>query len=155
MKVLKLSIAILFLTAGMDASARIVNRRVKDTPKVCSMMKNDMMLSRAGKKVYGTLRHSIVIEDKIDVVNDLGKKICSFNFDSLNTYGDIGAFEFYIDEYQNYLYPFIKDDAGVTTLKVSLNSCEIEVAVEGDQFETPKCSKPLKKIHKRSSKRRA
>lgn len=155
MKVLKLSIAILLLTAGMEASARIVNRGVKETPKVCSMMKSDMMLSRAGKKVYGTLRHSIVIEDKIDVVNDLGKKICSFNFDALNPYGDVGSFEFYIDEYRNYLYPFIKDNAGVTTLRVSLNSCEIEAAVEGEQFETPKCSKPLKKLHRRSSKRRA
>lgn len=137
------------------ANARIVNRKVKDAPKVCAVMKEDPLLSKAKKQVFGTLKHSVVIENNISILNDLGKKECQWDFDTLKAYGDINSFNYYIDEYKNYIYPYFKneDKKGYTMLKISLNSCEIEDTLINDKLELPKCEKPPGKKSK-SKKRR-
>ena len=70
-------------------AGRIVNRRVKDAPKVCAVMQEDKFLSKEKKQVFGTLKHSVVIEDNISILNDLGKKECQWPFEKLNAYGSI------------------------------------------------------------------
>ena len=80
-------------------AGRIVNRRVKDAPKVCAVMKEDKFLSKQKKQVFGTLKHSVVIEDNVSILNDLGKKECQWPFEKLNIYGNIDNFNYYIDEY--------------------------------------------------------
>lgn len=151
---LTLIVAVMTLTE-VSWAGRIVNRKVKDSPKVCSDMKQDSFLSRAGKKVYGTERTSVIIENKVSVVNDLGKKICAWEIDKLSPYGNVTDFKFYIDEYKNYIYPYVKnsEDDSVTTLKISLNSCQIEETEEDTKFSTPKCDKPVIKKNKRARKK--
>lgn len=151
------SIALLFtqLVYIQYSSGRIVNRRVKEAPKVCAVMQEDKLLSKDKKIVYGTLKHSVVIEDDVSVLNDLGKKECQWSFDKLNTYGSVNSFNYYIDEYKNYIYPYFKkpDDSGYTILKVSLSTCEIEDSSELDKLELPKCGKPIKKKRKSVKKK--
>jgi hypothetical protein len=146
----------LIILLSMQAEAgRIVNRRVKDAPKVCAVMQEDKLLSKEKKQVFGTLKHSVVIEDNISILNDLGQKACQWPFEKLNIYGNIESFNYYIDEYKNYLYPYFKntDKEGYTMLKVSLNSCEIEESFDSDKLEFPKCSKPP--ASKKKSKKKA
>ena len=151
-----LSLSIIVLLASPVVSARIVNRRVKDAPKVCAIMKEDTLLSKENKQVFGTLKHSVVIEDKVSILNDLGKKACQWDFDKLNVYGNIGAFSFYIDEYKNYIYPYLKNENNkYTMLKISLATCEIEDSYANDKLEFPKCSKPPAKKSRSKKKRRA
>lgn len=138
---------------SQDSFGRIVNRRVKEAPKVCAVMKEDKLLSKDNKQVFGTLKHSVVIENNISILNDLGKKECQWSFDKLNAYGNIEAFNYYIDEYKNYIYPYFKHDDGYTMLKVSLATCEIEDASTNDKLELPKCGKPAPQ--KRKSKKKS
>ncbi len=149
---------ILFLSALVVSpmlSARIVNRRVKEAPKVCAVMTEDKLLSKNEKQVFGTLKHSVVIEDNVSVINDLGKKQCQWNFEKLNAYGNVDAFNFYIDEYKNYIYPYIKTlDNKYTMLKISLATCEIEDTYAYEKLEFPKCEKPVKPRKSKASKKK-
>lgn len=141
------------------SEARIVNRRVKESPKVCAYMKQDDLLSKPGKTVFGTLRNSVVLEDNISVVNDLGKKVCQWKLDqfqqAFESTGDLNQSQFYIDEYKNYIYPIIKDEQAntVKTLKISLSTCEVESSDEGDRFQEPKCEKPKSVKKNRKTKK--
>ena len=145
----------MLLSNQADAS-RIVNRKVKEAPKVCAVMPEDKLLSKEKKQVFGTLKHSVVIEDNISILNDLGKKECQWPFEKLNIYGDIEGFNYYIDEYKNYIYPYFKkaDKDGYTMLKVSLATCEIENSYDNDKLEFPKCSKPIGESKKSKSKKK-
>lgn len=136
-------ISLAFLNADL-AQARIVNRKVKEAPKVCSNMNEDKLLSKNDKKIFGTLKHSLIIENKVSVLNDLGKKICQWNLDTFNAYGKVDDFKYYIDEYKNYIYPYKQnsDEGTYTTLKISLVNCEIEGSQVDESLNLPKCSKP-------------
>ena len=136
-------------------AGRIVNRRVKDAPKVCAVMAEDKFLSKENKQVFGTLKHSVVIEDNISILNDLGKKECQWPFEKLNIYAEVDSFNYYIDEFKNYIYPYFKntDTQGYTMLKVSLSTCEIEDSYANNKLEFPKCSKPPAKKSKPKKKR--
>jgi hypothetical protein len=146
----------LMLTPQADAG-RIVNRRVKDAPKVCAVMKEDKFLSKENKQVFGTLKHSVVIEDNISILNDLGKKECQWPFEKLNIYAEVDSFNYYIDEYKNYIYPYFKnvEKNSYTMLKVSLATCEIEDSYDNDKLEFPKCSKPPAAKKSKSKKKRS
>lgn len=150
----------LFLVVALSITqaveARIVNRKVKEAPKVCAIMQEDRLLSKENKQVFGTLKHSVVIEGNVSILNDLGKKECQWPFDKLNAYGNIGDFNYYIDEYKNYIYPYVKneDQKSYTMLKISLVSCEIEDAVTYDKLELPKCEKPSSGKKSKSKKRK-
>ena len=151
---------LVFITAmlmfeNQAEAGRIVNRRVKEAPKVCAVMKEDKPLSKEKKQVFGTLKHSVVIENNVSILNDLGKKECQWPFEKLNIYGDIGTFNYYIDEYKNYIYPYFKNTEkdGYTMLKVSLATCEIEDSFDNDKLEFPKCSKPPAAKRSKSKKK--
>lgn len=144
------------LVFGNSAEAgRIVNRKVKEAPKVCAVMQEDKLLSKEKKQVFGTLKHSVVIEDNVSILNDLGKKECQWPFEKLNIYGNIDTFNYYIDEYKNYIYPYFKntEKAGYTMLKVSLATCEIEDSFDNEKLEFPKCSKPAGTKKSKSKKK--
>lgn len=143
------------LIISQAAEARIVNRRVKDPPKVCAIMKEDRFLSKAKKQVFGTQKYSVIVENKVSLLNDLGKKACQWNLEKLNVYGDIASFNYYIDEYKNYIYPYVRnEDKGYTMLKISLASCEIEDTFINDKLELPKCGKPSPVKKSKGKKRR-
>lgn len=147
-------LALILLAINESAFSRIVNRKVKEAPKVCAMMNQDQLLSKDQKQVFGTLKHSVVIEDNVSVLNDLGKKECQWDFQKLNIYGNIAKFNYYIDEYKNYIYPHLKGlDNKYTILKISLTTCEIEESVVSDTLQFPKCEKPKSKKSKSSKKR--
>ncbi|MBC7753262.1 MAG: hypothetical protein H7Z71_03425 [Moraxellaceae bacterium] len=133
-----------FMFENTAHAGRIVNRRVKEAPKVCAVMQEDKLLSKEKKQVFGTLKHSVVIEDNVSILNDLGKKECQWPFEKLNIYGNIDTFNYYIDEYKNYIYPYFKntEKTGYTMLKVSLATCQIEDSFDNEKLEFPKCSKP-------------
>lgn len=143
-----LGVLFVVAVASVQAEARIVNRGVKENPKVCGYMKEDKYLSKHGKWIFGTLRNSLVLEEKISIVNDLGKKLCQWNFEKfqsfveLTPYSDFTRFKFYIDEYKNYLYSALPrgGEQGYTAIKISLSTCEIEGSEEVARFE-PKCSR--------------
>ncbi len=146
--------SLLLLLIIPAAEARIVYRKVKEPPKVCGIMKEDPYLSKEEKIVYGTLKYSVVIEEKVSLISDLGKKKCQWNIDDFAAYGEVESFSFYIDEYKNYLYPFVKNvqNNSYTMLKIALASCQVEDMLVNEKLELPKCDKPAPKS--RPKKRR-
>lgn len=151
------AIGVILLLNQQANAGRIVNRRVKDAPKVCAVMQEDKLLSKEKKQVFGTLKHSVVIEDNISILNDLGKKECQWPFEKLNIYGNIESFNYYIDEFKNYIYPYFKNTEknSYTMLKVSLETCEIEDTFDNKKLEFPKCSKPPAAKKSKSKKKEA
>lgn len=155
---LLLRTAILFsiVFGAMTAEAgRIRMRKVKDAPKVCSVMGEDKYLSRGGKRIFGTLRNSVIIEQDISLVNDLGKKICQWPANKLQaSLGDLGKYSFYIDEQRNALYPYIKADSQYQFLKISLDDCSLGEIQTAEKLELPKCESK-KKSRSRSKRKLA
>jgi hypothetical protein len=135
----------LIILIPVSADARIVNRKVKEAPRVCAPMKEDSYLSRDGKRIFGTLRNSVIIEDEIFVVNDLGKKICQWPLDKLSQFAEPLNFNFYIDEYKNKLYPHIKKENGFLVMSVDLADCSMQDTSYLEKLDFPKCVKPTKK----------
>lgn len=141
------------------AEARIVNHKVKEAPKTCKLMEEDNLLSREEKKVLGTLRHSVLIEDdvkNITLVKDKGEKICQWSFDqwagiqSDNKLPDLKTFKFYIDEYKNVIYPYVqKADKSYFVMSVPIDTCELTNQITKAELDLPKCQIP--KIAKRKS----
>lgn len=146
--------SLLFLLVVPAVEARIVLRAVKEPPKFCGVMKEDPYLSKENKIVYGTLKYSVVIEDKVSLISDLGKKACQWSIEDFAAYGDVDRFSFYIDEYQNTIYPFIKNEENnsYTMLKIPLVSCQVEDMLVNEKLELPKCSKPSPKTRGKRSK---
>lgn len=137
------------------ANARIRLHKVKDPPKSCAVMKEDELLSRKDKLVWGTERNSVIVDDaEITIVNDLGQKICEWNKASFAAFGNVDDFRFYIDEYKNLIYPYIDNKGtGVTMLTVPLQTCSLNDQRTLASLEMPKCDKP-KKVSRRSSRRK-
>lgn len=156
--ILSLWIVISFCIAA--EAGRIRMRKVKDAPKVCSVMEEDKLLSRGNKRIFGTLRNSVILENDISIVNDLGKKICQWPSDKWQALGDLSKFTFYIDEQRNALYPYMKNDGQYQFVKISLDDCELGELQATDKLELPKCeskkkSRPRSKRKVASNSRRA
>ena len=144
---LLLRTAILFSIVCGTVSAeagRIRLRKVPVAPKVCANMDEDKFLSRGGKRIFGTLRNSVIIEQDISLVDDLGKKICQWPTNKWQAYGDPTKFNFYIDEQRNALYPYMKSDSNYQVMKISLDDCSIGELQTTDKLELPKCESKKK-----------
>lgn len=148
--ILSLWIVISFTFAA--EAGRIRMRKVKDAPKVCSVMEEDKLLSRGNKRIFGTLRNSVILENDISIVNDLGKKICQWPTNKWQSLGDLSKYSFYIDEQRNALYPYMKMQNQYQFLKISLDDCELGEMQATDKLELPKCE--AKKKSRSKSKRR-
>lgn len=162
---MKIIITLIFsLTFIQHSDARIRNRKVKEAPKACKTMVEDNFLSREDKKVLGTLRHSILIEDdenkkNITLVKDKGEKMCQWSFDQWssiminNRLPDIESFKFYIDEYKNVIYPYVqKSDKSYFVMSIPIQTCDLSNQVTKAKLELPKCETPSKS-RKRFKKR--
>ncbi len=146
------------------AEAKIRLRKVKEAPKACKTMEEDSFLSRKEKKVLGTLRHSVLIEDdaseqSITLVKDKGEKICQWELSEWsaiqqdNKLPDIQAFKFYIDEYKNVIYPYVqKKDKSYFVMSVPIQTCDLTSQQTYAKLDLPKCEKPTR-AKKRSKKR--
>lgn len=149
--ILSLLIVISFTFAA--EAGRIRMRKVKDAPKVCSHMDEDKLLSRGNKRIFGTLRNSVILENDISVVNDLGKKICHWPSDKWQALGDVNKYAFYIDEQRNALYPYMKAENQYQFLKISLDDCELGEIQTTDKLELPKCEKKKKSSRSKSKRK--
>lgn len=161
-------LAVLFI-AETGYAGRIRNRKVKEAPKACKEMAEDTMLSRQGKVVFGTLRHSLLIEEDLNegetksttvsLVKDKGEKICQWTEEQWNQIlaenkiDKITRFSFFVDEFKEMLYPFVKrDDNSFLIMKVPFSTCGLEEKSTLAKLELPKCEAPKKSKHKRSRK---
>jgi hypothetical protein len=137
-------------------AGRIVNRRVREPAKVCAYMLPDKLLSKGEKSVFGTEKYSVVIDRDLSILNDLGQRKCNWSLNQFSSYGELDDFKYYIDEFKDYIYPYIKNaDQKYTILKVSLNSCQIESESNTSFLEFPKCEKPKVKRHKKVKKKKS
>jgi|GEM_PF-3828530 len=144
--------------------ARIVNRKVKEAPKTCKLMAEDTFLSRSEKRVLGTLRHSLLIdqnEENITLVKDKGEKICQWSFNQWagiqadNKLPDINNFKFHIDEYKNVMYPYVqKADKSFFMMNVLISNCDLNNQITKVNLDLPKCEIP-KIAKRRISKKRS
>src|SRR3989344_749947 len=154
--VLHLSLVILIISATLLASeseARIRMRKIKDTPKTCTVMKEDPLLSRPAKPVWSTERHSVVISNQVTLVNDLGVKVCSWNKDLFTEVADVNTFRFYIDEYKEVIYPHVdQKERGFVMFQAEFKDCVLGKKPTTVRAEFPVCKKPKKK--KKTSKKR-
>ena len=133
-------------------------------------MAEDSMLSRDGKKVMGTLRHSLLIESDseedtesvrtISLVKDKGEKICHWTFAQWNeilqnnNIDNPTKFSFYVDEYKEVLYPYVKkEDNSFFVMSIPFNSCEFSSQSTRESLDLPKCEIPRKKLRRKKSKK--
>ena len=158
-----LLIALSFILFGsIQAEAgRIRNRKVKEAPKICGLMQEDVHLTRDGKMVYGTLRHSLVFENdeqmnSISLVKDKGEKICQWKSTvwngilKNNQVENQINFKYYVDEYKEILYAYAhKADKSYFIMTIPFATCSLEQQVTRADLELPKCEIP-KKTKKKS-----
>lgn len=147
-----LVISILFSSVFLNAKIRL--RKVKDAPRTCTVMKEDPLLSRANKKIFGTEKNSIVIDDGISLVGDLGHKLCSWPMASFTNLGEIKKTSFYIDEYKNILIAFQKVQAAdqqvskqtsVRQIQINIDNCQLGELKNFTEATFPKCVPPKSK----------
>lgn len=141
-----------FFSSFQLAEARIRNRKVKEAPKSCKLMSEDSLLSRKEKKVLGTLRHSLLIEEdvkSITLVKDKGEKICQWSFNqwsgiqSDNNLPDVSSFKFHIDEYKNVIYPYVeKADKSYFVMSIPIETCDLSNQITKTELAIPRCEKP-------------
>lgn len=159
--VLAFSAILLFSLLG---EARIRMHKVKEAPKVCKNMEEDSMLSRDGKIVYGTLRHSLVFEkaealDSVSLIKDKGEKICQWSgaqWEEIlknNGFENLTTFKYHIDEYKEILYPYAtKADGSYFVMNIPFAGCGLDDQATREKLEIPKCIVP-KKGKKRKRRR--
>lgn len=158
-----------FLIAALSvqiADSRIRNRKVKEAPRVCKLMTEDSFLSRTDKRVLGTLRHSMIIEDSSDtrtvtLVKDKGEKLCQWGLEqwesvrSENKLPEIKEFKFHIDEYKEILYPYAKKaDASYFVMAIPFKTCALTEQSTKAKLELPKCEPPKKKSRRRAASKK-
>lgn len=146
MKLALLTSLILFFFVEVSVAGRIRLRKVKETPKVCAHMVEDNYLSRKNRKVYGTLRNSLIFEDQVLVVDDLGQKICQWPNEKWAPLGDMTKYKFYIDEKRNKIYSYLKN-AEVNQYQVAevdINNCQLGSLQTVPDLDLPKCEKVKK-----------
>ncbi len=128
------------------AEARIRLRKVKEAPRVCQNLQEDKLLSRNDKKVLSTERHSVIFEDTVSLVRDKGEKICSWRATEFDSLGALDQFQFFIDEYKEVLYSYIKNpDESYLIIATPFSTCSLENRVTLPEFQPPKCDIPKKK----------
>ena len=160
-----LSLIIVF-GISVGAEARIRNRKVKEAPKVCKLMDEDAYLSRDGKKVFGTLRHSLVFEkteenDSVSLVKDKGEKICEWTGEQWrqvlknNAADNLIGFKYHVDEFKEYLYPYVrKADGSYFMMSIPFAACTLDEQSTKQKLELPKCETPKKSKKKRRTKKK-
>lgn len=159
-----LVVAVLFSFASFS-EARIRLRKVKEAPKVCKLMDEDAYLSRDGKKVFGTLRHSLVFETSgestVSIVKDKGEKVCQWTGEEWNQIlknngtENLVGFKYHIDEYKDFLYPYVqKADGSYFMMKIPFAGCQLSDQSTTEKLEIPKCEPPKKAKKRRSSKKK-
>lgn len=158
---------ILSLAFFQYSEAKIRNRKVKEAPRVCKTMIEESLLSRKDKKVLGTLRHSVLIEDdeieqSITLVKDKGEKICQWDFaewsaiQANNKLPDISSFKFFIDEYKNVIYPYVqKPDNSFFVMTIPIQTCDLSNQITRVKLELPKCEIQAKSKKRSAKKRRS
>lgn len=159
-------ISFLFSIIFSVSEARIRMNKVKEAPKVCKVMSEDNMLSRDGKRVFGTLRHSLVFElsenqEVVSLIKDKGEKICEWpkgqwgQILKNNGLEDFSKFKFHIDEYKEKLYPYArKADGSYFVMSIPFAGCSLDEQNTRASLDLPKCEIPKKKS-KKSKKRRS
>ncbi len=145
--------------------SRIRMNKVKEAPKVCKVMAEDSMLSRDGKKVFGTLRHSLVFEraenlESVSLIKDKGEKICQWQGSQWeeilknNGFENMTNFKYHIDEYKEILYPYAtKADGSYFVMNIPFSGCGLDDQATREKLEIPKCIVPKKKSKKRRARR--
>ncbi len=156
-----LTVALILVGSIQVEAARIRNRKVKEAPKVCAVMQEDVHLTRGPKKVYGTLRHSLVFENddqmnNISLVKDKGEKICQWQSTvwnqilKNNQVENQMSWKYYVDEYKEILYPYVqKADKSYFVMTVPFSTCSLEQQVTRESLDLPICEIP-KKAKKKS-----
>ncbi len=146
MKLAVLTSLILFIFAEVSLAGRIRLRKVKETPKVCAHMVEDNYLSRKNRKVYGTLRNSLIFEDQVLVVDDLGQKICQWPNEKWAPLGDVTKYKFYIDEKRNKIYSYLKKAEAnqYQVAEVDINNCQLGSLQTVPDLDLPRCEKVKK-----------
>ncbi len=148
-------LSLFILIISVHAHARIRLRKVKEAPRVCQNMKEDKLLSRADKKVLSTERHSLIFEDTISLVRDKGEKVCSWRISEMESLGPLDQFQFYIDEFKEVLYSYVKNpDGSQLIITTPFATCSLETKVTLPQFDPPKCEGPRKKSGSRKRKKK-
>ncbi len=138
----------LFLSNYSEAG-RIRLRKVKDAPKTCTVMKEDPTLSRADKKVLGTEKNSLIIDEQITLVGDLGQKQCIWPAEKFIQFGELKKINFYIDEYKNILVAYQKNETingvnSVQQIQINADNCQFDELKTLTQVNLPKCEVPRK-----------
>jgi len=110
---------------AVSSQAKIRLRKVKEAPKTCGIMKEELFLSRPEKKIFGTEKNSIVINHQISLIGDLGQKQCVWSAEQFLILGDLKKISFYIDEYKNLLFAYAKS--------VSINQKSVEQKINSNQ----------------------
>ena len=148
---------------SISAESRIRNRKVKEAKKVCKLMQEDALLSRDGKKVFGTERHSLVIESleeepSVSLIKDKGEKICQWPLQEWNSIlkqnqvENLITFKYHIDEFKEVIIPYAqKSDGKYFTWNISLKDCDLNNHKISEKLDLPKCETP-KKRSKRGKK---
>ena len=146
MKLALLTSLILLFFAEVSFAGRIRLRKVKEAPKVCAHMVEDNYLSRKNRKVYGTLRNSLIFEDQVLVVDDLGQKICQWPNEKWAPLGDVTKYKFYIDEKRNKIYSYLKNAEAnqYQVAEVDINNCQLGSLQTVSDLDLPKCEKVKK-----------
>lgn len=153
MKLALLASLFVFSFSEFSEAGRIRLRKVKESPKVCAHMVEDNYLSRKNRKVYGTLRNSLIIEDQVLVVDDLGQKICQWPSEKWATMGDLTKYKFYIDEKRNKIYSYLKNAEAnqYQVAEVDINNCQLGSLQTVPELDLPKCEKVKKSKNKSKS----
>jgi hypothetical protein len=149
MRFFLMSICIMFTLAS--EAGRIRLRKVPEAPKVCKVMKEDPLLSRRDKKILATLKNSLIINEQVSLVNDLGQKQCIWPVEKFQPLGDVRNANFYIDEYKNVLVAYQKVPQGMAQVQINIDQCQFDEYKLTDEVNLPKCSPP-KKIRKSKKK---
>ena len=164
------SLLFILLLLAQPSEARIRNRKVKEAPKSCKVMAEDPLLSRDGKKVMGTLRHSLLIESSnedgeqpvnvISLVKDKGEKICQWTTAQWseilknNKISSVTNFSFFVDEYKEVLYPYAKtSENSYFVMSIPFSTCEFATQSTKETLDLPKCEVLHKKLTHRKSKK--
>ena len=147
-------LAIIFcvLFSIYSEAGRIRLRKVKDAPKTCTIMKEDSTLSRTNKKILGTEKNSIIIDDQITLVGDLGQKQCVWPGEKFLPLGELKKINFYIDEYKNLMVAYHKNESSTQQVQIHIDGCQIDEFKTLSQVSLPKCDPP-KKIRKSKRKK--
>lgn len=150
MKLALLASLFVFSFSEFSEAGRIRLRKVKESPKVCAHMVEDNYLSRKNRKVYGTLRNSLIIEDQVLVVDDLGQKICQWPSEKWATMGDLTKYKFYIDEKRNKIYSYLKNAEAnqYQVAEVDINNCQLGSLQTVSDLDLPRCEKTKKSKQK-------